>query len=86
MQKVDLMESKSSGLRNAACSGPAYEPVTLATRVRIPAKASIFNDVAPGSKNKPEAKPKKESGFEFESLSHRIRRKGHSLNKDELRR
>ena len=43
MQKVDLMESKSSGLRNAACSGPAYEPVTLATRVRIPAKAPSFS-------------------------------------------
>ena len=72
MHKVDLMKVKSLGLNATACSGPAYEPVTLATRVRIPAKANENVDVVSGSKTKPVAKGKKEGGFEFEILSHQL--------------
>ncbi len=38
----DAMKPKILSLNDNAKSGPAYEPVTLATRVRIPAKALLF--------------------------------------------
>ena len=54
------------------------------TRVRIPAKAPENSDVKSGTKIKPVAKPKKESGFEFDQLSHQLEDMANSLSQAKL--